>query len=1238
MSDIDDINIMESSQCDQSTYVYPSETPLSPTMRSTKPNQKRKHKRSVSEQIFSKAGYIRERLHRHNNSSDEVRMCNRGRNKKESSGGGGSVGGGSVGGGSLFDFETGWKYEDSVDQSTYCGDFSPFQSSQDSAINPSPSGRCHSGKHLRRALKRSVKKALSSSRAGDEGIIESSQEDNSTGTWDLQNRYKRMSDERNRHQRRTSSCSDYMRDSVPSFKSVVRWYINVPPRADRRHAGRAHDLRHSVGGRRIDFNGIDVAHDEKYSGCKRVLQIMEKHKVRSDKLIGRAYLYLHGDETACSYEVPVKYFSLRKGGSQELGTIGVEISVEPDFFFSNDGCIPSPPPGYSEKTDEMASETTTISYIKKLQKYKKLSSMLTSSVHLPSFNRPALTSLESSVVPSAHSADAFYFSPYEVTRRYLGSVGAVPTANVPWRPFLDWPGQRCLESPMMAFKGRFKRAYFWDLRIPKISWPIEFLLPMARLGYPSAEMVDTLDVGDTVKVIKIVESGFVNIYLVGVRGLKSIPQVEMVGKSGGLDDWDGGVGGNNVDGLVPGSLSGESPAFNSSGITSVTRSTSASLGSSCGNITSPETHAATLVALHWATKSLTLQPSPQVEFTYGREKKSSSIVKNNSNPNFLEEFEFGVRNGSPRFIRITIYDRETRPGTSGIPRSPILGESVIDLNDMPLEITQKMELQLLRNSNDARILMFVTITGLTTGTRSPVQNYFEMSRHCSTISTASAVTPFSSSPISDDGGKVASGETSHIGNDDKSDLPNSPATLLQHVSAYYSFRKSFTNSQDVGWMRLKICSAMGLGGKSANGRIELFCAVDMFNIHLRTQSIIKHKYPTWNRYFVLPLSDINGVVKITVVEVEKNKAEIIGGLAIHPLRVVNGGSKWYALKTPDFRSPTNGSILLEFDVVYNKFKSALKSFSPMEPRYRSMAKKQKSIISTIEELLQRFENLKLFLESIRRINETLDDWWLWKNPTHSILGLIGYQLLVFYFQPYFIPLFMVLVLLKNRFFKRKKLNTIIHNLMHVKTPVQLASSFEHEIYRSQHEMLERSQFSEQRLQNEEEGMNPYIYTEENILESTKLLFSDPQGDLPGQEEEEDERSPAQVKLEGNKTVRLVRNAFKEKTRLFELLENTASIYERVEGLFNWRIPWLSSLFVIVLLLITIALFFVPVKYLLMLYGFSKFTKAILRPNALRHNELMDILSRVPDLVEAAELIEYRPDVFTIPLKGRPSKT
>lgn len=63
--------------------------------------------------------------------------------------------------------------------------------------------------------------------------------------------------------------------------------------------------------------------------------------------------------------------------------------------------------------------------------------------------------------------------------------------------------------------------------------------------------------------------------------------------------------------------------------------------------------------------------------------------------------------------------------------------------------------------------------------------------------------------------------------------------------------------------------------------------------------------------------------------------------------------------------------------------------------------------------------------------------------------------------------------------------------------------------------------------------------------------------------------------------------------------------------FNWTIPFLSYLLMVILLLGTIVLYMVPLRYLLLAWGINKFTKRIRKPNAIPNNELLDFLSRIP---------------------------
>ena len=63
--------------------------------------------------------------------------------------------------------------------------------------------------------------------------------------------------------------------------------------------------------------------------------------------------------------------------------------------------------------------------------------------------------------------------------------------------------------------------------------------------------------------------------------------------------------------------------------------------------------------------------------------------------------------------------------------------------------------------------------------------------------------------------------------------------------------------------------------------------------------------------------------------------------------------------------------------------------------------------------------------------------------------------------------------------------------------------------------------------------------------------------------------------------------------------------------FGWSVPWLSVLAIIVLSIASLILYFIPFRFLALLWGVNKFTKKLRAPNAIDNNELLDYLSRVP---------------------------
>jgi hypothetical protein len=74
----------------------------------------------------------------------------------------------------------------------------------------------------------------------------------------------------------------------------------------------------------------------------------------------------------------------------------------------------------------------------------------------------------------------------------------------------------------------------------------------------------------------------------------------------------------------------------------------------------------------------------------------------------------------------------------------------------------------------------------------------------------------------------------------------------------------------------------------------------------------------------------------------------------------------------------------------------------------------------------------------------------------------------------------------------------------------------------------------------------------------------------------------------------------------------AHVLESVGNVFNFSVPFISWLGFTVLFIVTTLLYWVPLRYILMLWGVNKFTKKLLRPKAVNNNELIDFISRVPD--------------------------
>ncbi|XP_077271712.1 multiple C2 domain and transmembrane region protein isoform X5 [Temnothorax americanus] len=98
----------------------------------------------------------------------------------------------------------------------------------------------------------------------------------------------------------------------------------------------------------------------------------------------------------------------------------------------------------------------------------------------------------------------------------------------------------------------------------------------------------------------------------------------------------------------------------------------------------------------------------------------------------------------------------------------------------------------------------------------------------------------------------------------------------------------------------------------------------------------------------------------------------------------------------------------------------------------------------------------------------------------------------------------------------------------------------------------------------------------------------------------------------------------------------ASLCEKVKNLFNFTIPYLSYLAMLMAIAAAVVLYFIPVRYLILGWGVNKFSRKILRPHSVPNNELLDLISRVPDNEELLNYRELKPMPTADCERGSPS--
>ncbi|XP_015283207.1 PREDICTED: multiple C2 and transmembrane domain-containing protein 1 [Gekko japonicus] len=130
-------------------------------------------------------------------------------------------------------------------------------------------------------------------------------------------------------------------------------------------------------------------------------------------------------------------------------------------------------------------------------------------------------------------------------------------------------------------------------------------------------------------------------------------------------------------------------------------------------------------------------------------------------------------------------------------------------------------------------------------------------------------------------------------------------------------------------------------------------------------------------------------------------------------------------------------------------------------------------------------------------------------------------------------------------------------------------------------------------------------------------------DMLEDEEEEDDRDDKDSEKKGfmNKLYAIQEVC----VSVQNILDEVASFGERIKNTFNWTVPFLSWLAIVAFSGFTVILYFIPLRYIVLVWGINKFTKKLRSPYAIDNNEVLDFLSRVPSDVQVVQYQELKQD-------------
>lgn len=361
-----------------------------------------------------------------------------------------------------------------------------------------------------------------------------------------------------------------------------------------------------------------------------------------------------------------------------------------------------------------------------------------------------------------------------------------------------------------------------------------------------------------------------------------------------------------------------------------------------------------------------------------------------------------------------------------------------------------------------------------------------------------------------------------------------------NIKERFALANTFSNLDDVGHLQVKIIRAEGLEQEFI-GKRNPFVVLQIGNSRVQTHSCKGTLDPEWNRTFRFNVKDVSEILEIATFDDDDNiqddfPCDLLGKLQIPLLNIENGKEKWYRLKDGTLRNSAKGlapKILLQIKFTFNSIRASSCVFKPKSMKHEESGQ-QVFELSKFKLNAGRIMRLK---NRILQIAEIILNIFEWQNPFVSFCALIVLPAIIWHFDIWMVPAFLILLLT--------------------------------------YELVKHT------------GNNK----DQNILDGDEDTDNQDEGSLSMME-----------------TVEMLKQ---KALWMQELMGEIASPIESLENVFNFSVPIISWFIYVFFILITIFLYFVPLRLLVLVWVVNRFRKGLIK-NRTDTNEVINFLSRVPD--------------------------